>query len=48
MISGSPGFSVETHLQELKNTYNVASSIFRIPESDFISKVWENGTVFTN
>lgn len=48
MISGSPGFSAEIHLQELKNIYNVASSIFRISESEFISKVWENGTIFTN
>lgn len=48
MISGSAGYTPESHLQELKNNYNVASSIFRIPESELIQRIWENGTVFTN
>ncbi len=48
MIAGTPGFTAVTHLQELKNNYNVASSIFSISESELISRVWENGTVFTN
>lgn len=48
LIAGSPGFSSEEHLQNLKNIYNTVSEIKNISIHELTDRIWDNGTFFAD
>ncbi len=48
LLAGGKDFSAENHLHTLKNVYNTVANIKSTGFNDFLKRIWENGTVFTN